>query len=190
MPNRLNFARAVLLAAVAAPPLLYLAARLSLPGEFELITVHVVAVTGVAAVAASVAILMTRAALRRNDLRAGLVGVAFTAMGGLMVIHGLATPGIFLDEYGRNATVGLAGVLAVPVGGVLLALAVIVPPAHRSARRLVIRGQAIGLAALVLFGAVGLLHPALVPLVPLTVQPWVYLVLVPVAAAYAWIARR
>jgi HD-GYP domain-containing protein (c-di-GMP phosphodiesterase class II) len=190
MSSRLTLARVVLLAAAAAPPLVYLAARLSLPGEFELITLHVVSVTGVAAVAASVAILMTRAALRRNDLRAGLVGVAFTAMGGLMVIHGLATPGIFLDEYGRNATVGLAGVLAVPVGGVLLALAVIVPPAHRSARRLVVRGQTICLGVLVVFGAIGLLHPALVPLVPLTVQPWAYMVLVPVATAYAWIARR
>ncbi|MDX6550278.1 MAG: hypothetical protein QOJ31_962 [Gaiellales bacterium] len=190
MFNRLTLARKVLLAAVSAPPLLYLAARLSLPGEFELITLHLVAVTGVAAVAATVAILMTRAALRRNDLRAGLVGFAFTAMGGLLVIHGLATPGIFLEEYGRNATVGLAGVLAVPVGGVLLALAVIVPPAHRSTRRLIVRGQAVLVVALLLFGAVGLLHPALVPLVPLMVEPWVYAVLLPVSAAYAWIAWR
>ncbi|HET8804921.1 MAG TPA: hypothetical protein VFM47_00520, partial [Gaiellales bacterium] len=60
--------------------------------------------------------LMTRAAIRRNDTRAGLVGVAFTVKAGLMTIHGLATPGVFLEEYTRNAIVGLAGVLAVPAG--------------------------------------------------------------------------
>jgi hypothetical protein len=59
--------------------------------------VHLLVVTGTAAVAALVSVLMTRAALRRRDTRAGLVGVAFTATAGLMTIHGLATPGIFLD---------------------------------------------------------------------------------------------
>ncbi len=180
----------ILLLAVVTPPLAYAVARLRLPGAFELPTVHIVTVTGAAAVAASVAVLMTRAALRRNDLRAGFVGVAFTSMGGLLVIHGLATPGIFLDEYGRNATVGLAGVLAVPVGGVMLALAVTVPPARVGVRSMIVRAQFVCIAALVVFGVIGLVHPALIPLVPLMVHPWVYAVLFPVSAVYGWIAYR
>jgi hypothetical protein len=40
-------------------------------GEFELPTLHVLAVTSTAAVAAAVSVLMTRAAIRRNDTRAG-----------------------------------------------------------------------------------------------------------------------
>jgi hypothetical protein len=46
------------------------------------------------------------------------------------------------------------------------------------------------LAALVVFGVVGLLHPALIPLIPLQIEPWVYVVLFPVAAVYAWLAWR
>jgi putative nucleotidyltransferase with HDIG domain len=187
---RLTPSRAILFVAAIAPALLYLLARRVLAGEFELPTLHLFAVTGTAGFAALVSLMMTRVALRRNDLRAGLVGVAFTATGGLLVIHGLATPGIFLEEYGRNATVGLAGVLAVPVGGVLLALAVVVPPASRHAAGLIWRGQAACVIVLTLFGVIGLLHPALIPLVPLMVHPWVYFVLIPVASAYAWIARR
>jgi len=37
-------------------------------------------------------------------------------MAGLLLIHALATPDFILGEYGRNATVGLAGALAVPAG--------------------------------------------------------------------------
>src|SRR5882724_9724422 len=106
---RLTPSRAILVVAAIAPTLLYAVARWRLAGEFELPTLHLVTVTGAAGFAAVVSLMMTRVALRRNDLRAGLVGVAFTCTGGLLVIHGLATPGIFLDEYGRNATVGLAG---------------------------------------------------------------------------------
>jgi hypothetical protein len=88
------------------PPALVALASRRVHGEFELPTLHVLAVTSTAAVAAAVSVLMTRAAIRRNDTRAGLVGVSFTVMAGLMTIHGLATPGVFLEEYGRNATVG------------------------------------------------------------------------------------
>ena len=125
MPRFSRAAAAACLAAFIPPALVALASR-RVHGEFELPTLHVLAVTGTAAVAAAVSMLMTRAAIRRNDTRAGLVGVAFTVIAGLMTIHGLATPGVFLEEYAHNATVGLAGVLAVPAGGVILAAAVLV----------------------------------------------------------------
>jgi HD-GYP domain-containing protein (c-di-GMP phosphodiesterase class II) len=80
-------------------------------------------------------------------------------------------------------------VLAVPAGGVILAAAVLAPSA-RTATRVVARCQAAALAALLVFGLVGLVHPELIPLVPLQVQPWVYFVLFPVSIVYLWIARR
>ena len=86
--------------------------------------------------------------MRRNDLRAGLVGLSFTLMAGLLAVHGLATPGIFLEEYGRNAVVGLAGALAVPAAGVVLALAVYAPPALPGADRLIVRAQLLAILAL------------------------------------------
>jgi HD-GYP domain-containing protein (c-di-GMP phosphodiesterase class II) len=189
MPRVSRAAAAACLAAFT-PAVLVAAASRRVNGEFELPTLHVLAVTGTAAVAAAVSVLMTRAAIRRNDLRAGLVGVAFTVMAGLMTIHGLATPGVFLEEYARNATVGLAGVLAVPAGGVILAVAVLAPSARTGAKRVVARCQAVALAALLVFGVVGLVHPELIPLVPLQVEPWVYVVLFPVGIVYLWIARR
>jgi HD-GYP domain-containing protein (c-di-GMP phosphodiesterase class II) len=187
-----RISRPAALACLAAfvPPVIVAFVQSRSDREFELPTLHVVAVTGTASLAAAVSVLMTRAALRRNDTRAGLVGVAFTATAGLMMIHGLATPGIILEEYGRNATVGLAGVLAVPSGGILLAAAVLAPSAMVSGKRLVVGCQAGAIAALVAFGAAGLLHPALIPLVPLTIEPWVYVVLFPVSLIYAWLARR
>jgi HD-GYP domain-containing protein (c-di-GMP phosphodiesterase class II) len=183
--------RSIVLTCLAglAPPVLVALAAYSVTGEFELPVVHIVAVTGTASLAALVSVLMTRAALRRNDSRAGLAGVAFTATAGLMTIHGLATPGIILAEYGHNATVGLSGVLAVPAGGVLLAAASLFPAATH-ARRPVLASQLVVLGALITFGAAGLLHAQLVPLVPLQVEPWVYVVLFPVAGVYAWIAWR
>jgi hypothetical protein len=181
------------LAAVGAlllPPALYLLADRAVGGSYELPRFHMLVMSGasLAAVVASVAI--TRAAFSRNDLRAGLVGTAFTAMAGLLAIHGLATPGFLFEEYARNAIVGLAGVLAVPVGGVLLAAAVHAPPARAYARRLIVWAQAATLGVLVVFGSVGLLHPALIPLVPLMVEPWAVVVLAPVSVVYLWIARR
>ena len=187
----LRSSRSVLLACLAAfvPPVLVVLGQRSLTGEFELPTVHVIGVTLTASFAAAVSVLITRAALRRNDSRAGLVGVAFTVMAGLMTIHGLATPGVFLEEYARNATVGLAGVMAVPAGGVLLAAATLLPPLT-NAGRAIVRCQAAAILVLIAFGAAGLLHPELIPLVPLQIEPWVYVVMFPVAGVYAWIAWR
>ena len=72
----------------------------------------------------------------------------------------------------------------------ILAAAVLAPSARTGATRVVARCQAAALAALLVFGVVGLAHPELVPLVPLQVEPWVYVVLFPVSIVYLWIARR
>ncbi|MDX6552063.1 MAG: hypothetical protein QOH74_551, partial [Gaiellales bacterium] len=188
----LRLSRAALgaIGALAAPPVLYLLVEFTIGGTYPEPRFHLLVMSGASLAAAAASIALTGAAFRRNDLRAGLVGTAFTSMAGLLAIHGLATPGFLLEEYERNATVGLAGVLAVPVGGILLALAVLAPPAPALARRAILWGQLTTLGALVVFGVVGLMHPALIPLVPLKLQPWSFMLLAPVSGVYLWIARR
>jgi len=182
--------RLLVAVAAVAPLALYLILRAPLAGDYELPTFHLFAVGGTAFLAAVCSILMTRSSIARNDLRGGLVGVAFTAMAGLLTIHGLATPSVFLGEYGRNVVVGLTGAIAVPIGGALLAVAVMAPPTLPNGRTLIARTQFVTIAALIVLGAVGLSHPGLLPEIPLTVHPWVFAVLFPTAVVYAWAARR
>jgi putative nucleotidyltransferase with HDIG domain len=177
-------------ASLAVPPALYLLVDAILGGTYAHPTLHVLVMSGASVAAAAAAFAITVAAHRRNDLRAGLVGVGFTAMAGLLVIHGLATPGFLLALTEPNATIGLAGALAVPAGGVLLAAAVFAPAAPRIARRLILWSQASTIGVLVVFGAIGLVHPALVPQVPLKLEPWVFVLLAPVSGVYLWMARR
>ncbi len=177
-------------ALACAPLILFGLAAIWLHGHYELPGPHFFLVVGCSLLAAAVAVLITRASLDRNDLRGGLVGLAFTLMAGLLAVHGLATPGVFLPEYGHNATVGLAGVLAVPLGGIVLAAAVLAPAVAGGTRVLVLRLQALTVLALAAFGLVGLMQPALVPLVPLSIQPWALVVLLPTMLLYTWVARR
>jgi putative nucleotidyltransferase with HDIG domain len=174
----------------AAPVLLYLLLLPFVSLGAVLPTLHLVAVGGTAVLASLVAVLLTLAALRRNDLRGGLVGAAFTVLAGLLSIHGLATPGFLIDVSVRNATIGLAGVAAVPAAALLLALAVAVPASVPHARRWIVGVEAAVLVALLTFGIVGLVHPQLIPLVPISIKPWMYLVLIPTSAVYALIALR
>ena len=189
MPRSTRSLLATLLTA-AAPVLAYFALLPVVQLGSEQPAAHVIAVGGTAALASFVAVLLTLAAVRRNDLRGGLVGAAFTAMAGLLTIHALATPGFLLEEYGRNATIGLAGVSAVPAAAALLALAVAVPASIEHARQLIVGIEAAVLIALIGFGTGGLLHPQLIPLIPLSVEPWMYLVLIPTTAVYGLVALR
>lgn len=151
---------------------------------------HVVVVGGAALSALLAALLMVGVASRENDPRAGLVGVGFLAMAGLLLIHALATPGFILGEYGRNATVGLAGAMAVPAGGIVFAFALIMPARVVSAPRIIARSAIATLVTLAVLGAIGIGHPALVPLIPVSVTPWAYVLLTPACLVYAWLARR
>lgn len=58
----------------------------------ELYVLHFVAVTATTAVATAAAIVLTAFGTRRDDRRAVVVGTAFSAMAGLLLVHGLATP--------------------------------------------------------------------------------------------------
>jgi len=159
-------------------------------GGFASPPTHVITVGGAALAAVVAAMLMVYAARRENDARAGLVGVGFLVMAGLLLIHAVATPEFILGEYGRNATVGLAGALAVPAGGVVFAIALMLPARRVAAPRLIARSAGAALLALVILGVIGISHPELVPLVPVSVTPWSYVLLAPACLVYAWLARR
>ncbi len=70
---------------------------LHVSGGFDSPPTHVVVVGGAALSALLAALLMVGVASRENDPRAGLVGVGFLAMAGLLLIHALATPGFILE---------------------------------------------------------------------------------------------
>jgi putative nucleotidyltransferase with HDIG domain len=113
------------------------------------------------AAAASVALML--AGFRRRETRAVIAGGAFAAMTLILLIHGLATPGVII---GPNGVVAVAGGLALPVGGAILTIAAL--PALRGPRHL--RTVAVGLTALLatiaLLGLIGFVVPQDVPSVP------------------------
>jgi putative nucleotidyltransferase with HDIG domain len=191
--NGRRLLRAALIVLAVAPATVYALVRagaVPVAGGFVSPPTHVTAVGGAALAALIAALLMVRVARREHDARGGLVGVGFMAMAGLLVIHASATPGFILDAYGRNATVGLAGALAVPTGGIVFAMALLVPARVADAPRLIARAMWATVATLVVCAGIGLGHPALVPLIPVSVTPWAYVLLTPACGVYAWLARR
>jgi len=105
--------------------------------------VHFVGVGVSAAAAAAAAVVLSLVGARRGDGRTVLVGTVFTVMAGLLAIHGLATPGIWI---GDNGVIALTGAGTLPVGGAVLALTAL-PSLRRPAgvRRLLV-GEAVAFA--------------------------------------------
>ncbi|HWI22326.1 MAG TPA: hypothetical protein VNT22_06895, partial [Baekduia sp.] len=100
---------------------------------------------------------------RSRDAHAVMSGAAFAAMSLLLLIHGLATPGVIVDS---NPLIGFAGGVALPVGGALLALTAI--PALRAPHRVkTVSIALVGLLSLIVVGgAVGFMFPSRVPQMP------------------------
>ncbi len=73
---------------------------------------------------------MSVTAARRNDGRALMLGLAFSVMAELLIVHALATPGALL---GTNGVVEVAGALNLPFSGLILSASAL--PALRAARR-------------------------------------------------------
>src|SRR3954449_1584268 len=88
--------------------------------------VHFVVVATGALIAAVASVGLTVAGARANDGRTVLLGAAFSTMTALLMIHGLATPGIVV---GQNGVVALGGAASLPVGGAVLSLSAL--PAMR-----------------------------------------------------------
>jgi putative nucleotidyltransferase with HDIG domain len=124
---------------------------------------HLIAVVVAAGIAGVASVALSITGARRRDGRTVLLSAAFSTMTALLLVHGLATPGVIV---GDNGVVALAGGLSLPVGAVVLALTAL--PALRRPRD--VRGMVIfqiGLFVLVLdLGVIGLLFPDFVPAVP------------------------
>jgi putative nucleotidyltransferase with HDIG domain len=125
--------------------------------------VHFFALGISAALAAAAAVVLTLSGARRGDARSVLIGTAFSSMAALLCIHGLMTPGFLV---GMNGLVAFSGAATLPVGGAVLALAVIPQLRRPSAVRPVLLLQAALLFVILALGLTGLIDPALVPGVP------------------------
>ncbi len=124
---------------------------------------HLIVVGAAGALAATASIALSIIAARRNDGRTVWVGMAFSVMAEMLVIHALATPGAIL---GANGVVQLAGALNLPLGGMILAASAL--PVLRRPRRamLLLRIQLAVVAALAVIGAIALVFSRLIPVVP------------------------
>jgi HD-GYP domain-containing protein (c-di-GMP phosphodiesterase class II) len=153
-----------------------------IPGSTHLLLV--VVCTGVAA---ATAIGMTAVGARRGDARSVVLGTAFMAMTALLLVHGLATPGVLVPP---NGVVAFAGAASLPVGAALLALSA--APSLRGPRRV---RQALALqAGLVLLiatlGVTSMVEPKLVPIVPAPASPPAIALLVGGMTFFALVAFR
>jgi putative nucleotidyltransferase with HDIG domain len=124
---------------------------------------HAVFVGASAGAATIAAIVLTVAAARRNDGRSVMIGSAFAVMAALLVLHGIATPGVLFDDYG---VVAFSGAATIPAGGVLLALCTLPILRHPRAVKPLLVMLGVLLAAIAALGAIGLTHPNSVPAVP------------------------
>jgi putative nucleotidyltransferase with HDIG domain len=148
---------------------------------------HLVIMAIGSSIAALSSLALMLAGFRQRETRAVVAGGAFAAMTLILLIHGLATPGVIL---GPNGVVAVAGGLALPVGGAILTLAAL--PALRGPRHL--RGVAAGLVglltAIAALGLIGFLIPQDVPSVPGYDSPEALALLVVGSLFFATVASR
>ena len=124
---------------------------------------HLVFVSVAAGAATVAAIVLTISAARRGDGRSVMIGTAFSAMAGLLVIHGIATPDVFVDDYG---VVAFSGAATIPLGGALLALCTLPSLRGRRAVKPLLAFQVLVLVAIAGLGGAAFAYPGLVPSVP------------------------
>ncbi|MEA2125675.1 MAG: hypothetical protein QOI80_2457 [Solirubrobacteraceae bacterium] len=148
---------------------------------------HFAAVAVAAAIAGAAAVALSVAGARRGDGRTVLLSTAFSTMTGLLLVHGLATPGILV---GMNGVVALAGGLSLPVGAALLALTAL--PGLRRPRdvRTLVTYQVALFVLVIDLGVVGMLFPSIVPSVPAVGSPAAKALLVVGAVLFATIVLR
>ena len=149
--------------------------------------VHFFALGISAGLAAAAAVVLTVSGARRGDARSVLIGTAFSSMAALLCIHGLMTPGFLV---GMNGLVAFAGAATLPVGGAVLALAVIPELRRPSAVKPVLMLQAVLLTLIVVLGTVGLADPELVPAVPQAGSTAAWIALVVGVALYGALGIR
>lgn len=158
--------RSVPLLALAACAAVVPAALLHFVGREKVFIdgwVHFATVAFAASVAVASAAALTVAGVRQRDAHAVLAGSAFSVMAALLCLHGLATPGVFVDEVGVAA---FAGGATLPVGGAILALGALSSLRRPAAVTPLLWLLAAGVVAVLGLGAAALVEPGLVPAVP------------------------
>jgi HD-GYP domain-containing protein (c-di-GMP phosphodiesterase class II) len=172
--------------AAGALPALLLAAT---AGRHVMIAalVHVLVVGAAGALAAAAAVALSVLAARRNDGRAVLLGMAFSVMATMLVVHAVSTPGAWL---GPNRLMWITGALNVPVGAAILAASAL--PALRRPRHVnrLLSLQLALLGAMAAAAAVAVVDVAHIPGVPRPGSGAVWAVFAVGAAALALLAWR
>lgn len=175
------------LAAVLPPALLHFVGREKVYVDGW---VHFGAVALGAGVATAAAAALTVLGARRRDGYAVLAGSAFSVMAALLCLHGLATPGVFVEEAGVAAFTGGA---TLPIGGAILALGALSFVRRPGAVQPLLWLLAAGVAFIFALGLAALVEPSLVPSVPEPRSPAAWIVLALGLAFYGvlfWRALR
>lgn len=116
-----------------------------------------------AGVATASAVALTVVGARQRDGYAVLVGCAFSVMAALLCLHGLATPGVLVDDVGVAAFTGGA---TLPVGGAILALGALSALRRPAAVRPLLWLLAASVVLIFGLGLAAFGRPGLVPSVP------------------------
>ena len=173
-------------AGAAAVPVVVLAAT---AGYHVVIapTFHVVVVGAAGVLAAVAAMGLSVVAARVDDGRTVLLGLAFSVMATMLVVHALATPGAWLGNYGLMQ---IAGALNIPVGATILAASAL-PWVRRpgDARALMLLQVAV-VAVVAVAGALALVDAAGIPAAPRPASGAARVVFVIGAGALALLAWR
>jgi HD domain-containing protein len=143
-----------------------------------------------AGIATACAVVLTIAGTRQRDGYAVLVGSAFSVMAALLCLHGLATPGVFVDGVGVAAFTGGA---TLPVGGAILALGALSALRRPAAVTPLLWLLAAGVVFIFGLGLAAIARPGLVPSVPQPRSTAAWIVLCAGLAFYAvlfWRALR
>jgi HD domain len=143
---------------------------------------------GLSALVATIAgFALAVAGKRRHDARPALVGTAFTVMASLLVVHGLASPGVIA---GMNGIGALTGAATIPAGGAILALAAF--PGVRNHRNVdrIIWLQGALMAGVIALGVLALAFPGVVPRIPAPRSAAAWALLVVGLAFYGLIGLR
>jgi putative nucleotidyltransferase with HDIG domain len=171
--ERLTLPLAAVAASLLAPSLVI--AFFGSPAEdsHAIYVFHFCVVTLTTVLAGGAAAWLTVIGARRRDPRAVLVGAAFSAMAALLFLHGLATPGVLLEEQpgDQTALLAFAGGATLPVGGAILALAAWPRVLRSEAVPGILRLQAVVTTAIVALGIVGMGAPDLLPTQPAAGSP-------------------
>jgi hypothetical protein len=185
--------RSIPLLALAAFAALVPAALLHFVGRDKVVVdgwIHFSGVAVGAGVATVCALALTIAGARQRDGHAVLVGCAFSVMAALLCLHGLATPGVFVDDVGVAAFTGGA---TLPIGGAILALGALSALRRPAAVRPLLWLLAASVVLVAGLGLAAIVQPGLMPSVPESGSPAAWILLAAGLAFYGilfWRALR